>query len=274
MKFRRFIFLTVGASLVFALTMTFAPLFPAWANYAVTGIFLIVCGALWWVARARQKLSPFRPVFFAYFASVVGISVPFYLTDGGLRLVGLSTQTPKGVAVAKLFQASLTIAGILATARLCGEDLASLYIRKGRLFLSLSVGLIAAAALFVLTMHQTAVTALSTSKLASLAPWIALFVVPNALMEELLFRGLFLGRYEPIVGQGLAVLSTALAFALAHLQVTYTAGMPGFLLATFALAVAWAWLMQRTANLWGSALFHAGADMLIIVPIFAGFGAL
>jgi CAAX prenyl protease-like protein len=107
----------------------------------------------------------------------------------------------------------------------------------------------------------------------SLAPWILLFVVSNAFMEELLFRGLFLGRYEPLIGKWLAVLSTALAFTLAHMQVTYAPKLWGFLRVTLGFSIAWGWLMQKTASLWGSVLFHAGADLLIVVlPRDDGFG--
>ncbi|MGA2005041.1 MAG: CPBP family intramembrane glutamic endopeptidase [Terriglobales bacterium] len=107
----------------------------------------------------------------------------------------------------------------------------------------------------------------------SLAPWILLFVVSNAVMEELLFRGLFLRRYEPLIGKWLAILSTALAFTLAHMQVTYAPNLWGFLLVTFVFSIAWGWLMQKTGSLWGSVLFHAGADLLIILPIFSSLGA-
>jgi membrane protease YdiL (CAAX protease family) len=46
-----------------------------------------------------------------------------------------------------------------------------------------------------------------------------------------------------------------------------------FLVVLFGLAIAWGWLMHRTGSLWGSALFHAGADLLIILPIFSSLGA-
>jgi membrane protease YdiL (CAAX protease family) len=101
-----------------------------------------------------------------------------------------------------------------------------------------------------------------------------MFVVSNAFMEELLFRGLFLGRYEPLIGKWLAILSTALAFTLAHMQITYAPNLWSFLLVTLGFSIAWAWLMQKTGNLWGSVLFHAGdADLLIILPVFSSFGA-
>jgi membrane protease YdiL (CAAX protease family) len=268
-----FVLLTICGFLIFALTMTFVPVLPVWANYAARVGFLVVFGALWWVARDGHWLNRFRPVFFAYFTAVFGLSLGFFFADRGLKLLGLTTQTPIGIAAAKFLQASLIVIGILAVAKFSGEDLASLYIRKGRLILGLSVGLVAAAALLALTMLQPAVRALGTPRLMSLAPWILLFVVSNAFMEELLFRGLFLGRYEPLIGKWLAILSTALAFTLAHMQVSYAPNVWGFLLVTFGFSIAWGWLMLKTGSLWGSVLFHAGADLLIILPIFISFGA-
>jgi uncharacterized protein len=273
MKLALFALLTVCGFLIFALTTTFVPVLPMWANYAARAGFLVIFGALWWVVRDERPLGRFRPVFFAYFTAVLGLSLGFFFADGTLKLFGLTTQTPAGIAMAKFLQASLIVIGILAVARLCGEDLASLYIRKGRLILSLSVGLLTAVALSLLTLLQPAVRALGTGRLMSLAPWILLFVVSNACMEELLFRGLFLGRYEPLMGKWLAVLSTALAFTLAHMQVTYAPNLWAFLLVTFGFAIAWGWLMQETGSLWGSVLFHAGADLLIILPIFSSLGA-
>jgi len=272
-RFGLFLLLTVIGFLIFALTMTFAPKLPLWTNYGARAGFLVTFGALWWVARGEYRISRFRPVFFSYFTAVLALSLGYLFGDWGLRLCGLTTHTAAGIAVAKFSQALLTIVGVLVTTRLCGESLASLYMRKGRLILSLSVGLIAFAACAVLAVQQPAVKNLGMVKLAPIVPWIFLFVVSNAFMEELLFRGLFLGRYEPLVGKWPAILSTALAFTLAHMQVRYAPDIVGFLLVTLVLAITWAWLMHKTESLWGSALFHAGADLLIIVPIFKTLGA-
>jgi len=57
------------------------------------------------------------------------------------------------------------------------------------------------------------------------------------------------------------------------MQVTYAPNLLGFLLVLLGLSIAWGWLMQKTGSLWGSALFHAGADLLIILPIFSNLGA-
>ena len=78
----------------------------------------------------------------------------------------------------------------------------------------------------------------------------------------------FLEGTSQSVRKWLAIFSTALVFTLAHVQVSYTTPV-GFLVVLLVLAIAWGWLMRKTGSLWGSALFHAGADLLIILPIFA-----
>ncbi|HET8668315.1 MAG TPA: CPBP family intramembrane glutamic endopeptidase [Terriglobales bacterium] len=273
MRFGLFTLLTLCGFLIFALTMTFVPLLPAWINYAGRFTLLLIFAGLWWTARGEHSLRRFRPIFFAYFTAVFSLSLGFFLGDWGPWLFGLNMQTPEGVAVAKFSSAFLIVIGVLVTARLCGENLGSLYIRKGRLALGMSVGAAGAAACLLLALRQPAVSSVGGSKLVSLAPWILLFVVANGLMEELLFRGLFLGRYERLIGTWPAIISTALSFTLAHMQVKYAPELIPFLVVLVGLSIAWGWLMQKTRSLWGSAIFHAGADLLIILPIFKTFGA-
>jgi hypothetical protein len=84
MRLGLFALLTTCGFLIFALTMTFVPVLPVWANYAARVGLLAVFGALWWVARDGHRLSRFRPVFFAYFTAVLGLSLGFFLADPGL----------------------------------------------------------------------------------------------------------------------------------------------------------------------------------------------
>ena len=87
--------------------------------------------------------------------------------------------------------------------------------------------------------------------------------------EELLFRGLFLKRFEPFLGKGLSVLLTAVVFTLMHTQVTYAAQMLQFLVIALTLSLVWGYLIQKTDSLWGAVLFHATGDCLIIVAAYA-----
>jgi len=279
MRLGRFLILTICGCALFALTMTFAPLLPAWGNYAARGGLIVLTGSLWLAARGDRPLRAYRSVFFAWFAAVVGLSLAFYLGDPLLARLHLTTNTPTGVAVAKALQALLVVVGVIVTAKLFGESLGSLYIRKGRLLLGVCLGLVGCAVFVGLTFvpggpfFQSASTAGSVAKLLPLAPWVLLFVLTNAFMEELLFRGLFVGRYEPLVGKWPALLATAIPFALAHMQVTYTAQVAGFVAFVFVLGLMWGWLMQKSQSIWGSVLFHAGADVAIILPLFQSLGA-
>ena len=121
MRLGLFALLTICGSLIFALTMAFVPVLPTWFYYGARAGFLVVFGALWWVARDGHVLSRFRPVFFAYFTAVVGASLGFFLADPGLKFFGLTPQTPTGVAVARFLQSSLIVIGILAVASSAGK---------------------------------------------------------------------------------------------------------------------------------------------------------
>ena len=105
--------------------------------------------------------------------------------------------------------------------------------------------------------------------LLSLWPWILLYILSNAFAEELLYRGVFLKRYEPFLGKWLSLLVTALAFSLSHMQVAYVASTVQFVALLFPFALVWGWMMQKTDSLWGSVLFHAGGDCMIIFAIYA-----
>jgi membrane protease YdiL (CAAX protease family) len=64
----------------------------------------------------------------------------------------------------------------------------------------------------------------------------------------------------------------ALIFTFAHIQVTYSEDLPFFLAAVFILGLLWGYLIQRTDSLLSSVLFHAGADMMVIIPIMLQYG--
>jgi membrane protease YdiL (CAAX protease family) len=87
-------------------------------------------------------------------------------------------------------------------------------------------------------------------------------------MEELLYRGIFLKRYEPFLGKGLSAILTAVVFTLMHTQVTYAAQMIQFLVIVLVLSLIWGILIQKTESLWGAVLFHAAADCLVIFGVY------
>ena len=73
-----------------------------------------------------------------------------------------------------------------------------------------------------------------------------------------------------MLGAPLANVLTGFVFAVGHAGVTYTEDILAFVAITFVFALICGYLMQKTGALWGSTLFHAGADMLLIIGILSG----
>jgi membrane protease YdiL (CAAX protease family) len=134
------------------------------------------------------------------------------------------------------------------------------------------VGIVSFAAFAVLFLLQARDQGIAADRLLAYAPWILLFVFANAFMEELHFRGLLLKPFERLLGRHPANLCIALFFTLAHAPVQYAPNILWFLAILLVLALAWGYVIQKTESLWGSVLFHAGADLMIIVGIFETYG--
>ena len=90
----------------------------------------------------------------------------------------------------------------------------------------------------------------------------------NGLQEELLFRGLFLQRYQNLFGNLGANLLQATVFAIAHAGVSYTPiGFVFLFVVAFPLGLVSGYLMRTTRGLLAPVIFHAGLD----IPIYLGF---
>jgi membrane protease YdiL (CAAX protease family) len=99
---------------------------------------------------------------------------------------------------------------------------------------------------------------------------VLIFVLANASNEELIFRGLFIGRMEPFLGKFATNLVTTIPFVLIHSYTSYATDQTVFLaLQLLPFSLAWCWLMQKTNSIWGSILFHAAMDIPIVVGIFS-----
>jgi membrane protease YdiL (CAAX protease family) len=186
----------------------------------------------------------------------------------GLKVLYLTAGTPKGIAVAKISESLIALFFVLLLTVATRTDLASIYLKRGELRRGLSIGGAAFAILLIVGVALALRQGVGFMRLLSWTPWMFLFALANGFMEELLFRGLFLKRLEPFVGAFGANLLTALAFSVAPMKLGFVSNVAAFMGITFALGLVWGYVMQKTDCLWGAALFHAGADVLIIVGVF------
>ena len=264
-----FLLFFIVETMVFAL-ITLSPYLPQTAllgfHAGLTAVLLIIALLL----RRSGKGKPYWPVFYAFFVAGAAVLTSGLFSGDLLRLFKETVATPQGIALAKFSESILRVIPILVLMPVMGFDWRSMYLAAGKVRFWLPIAIAAfvvfpALAYFPLSSSQAGVL----DKLLPLWPWILLFVLSNGFMEELLYRGVFLKRYEPFLGKGLSIILTAIVFALMHTQVTYAAQMIQFLVIVLVLSLIWGILIQKTNSLWGAVLFHAAGDCLIIFGAYA-----
>ena len=225
-------------------------------------------GLAFMLVRRSRSLAWLNSVMFAFFTAATAYFVT-YLVAHPYSL----ESTVTGIAYQKVLDTLAVVVPIIVLVLASGARADSVMLRKGRLKLGLAVG---TATFLIFALSSVQVSALlfygndlSATKAVGWAPWVLLFVLPNGLREELLFRGLFLKKYQSLVGVGPANFLQALIFSSAHLGSTYSSSMAVFLVITFLLGLGFGELMKRTNSLIGSALFHAGADVPIVLGYFS-----
>jgi uncharacterized protein len=235
---------------------------------------VVLLGAALLTTRS-PRMEKFRPVVTGLFILSVAVSLDLVLSRILIKALGLQDTAPAGWAWQKVLEGAIVITTILLLNKLAGGSLGSIYVQEGNLKLGLLIGLIAfllaAAGSFPMATLFKAKD-LSIARVAPWIPWLLIYVLVNAAMEELMFRGLFLRKLQPFLGRFLSNFLVAFVFTALHGTVSYSADNLIFVAVTFPLALAWGWVMQKTDAVWGSILFHAGMDIPIMLGIFSNLG--
>lgn len=222
--------------------------------------------------RKNKKADSGLPM--SFFIAMTAISLDLYLPTSRwiVKSVGTDYTTPMGLALDKLDSSLIIILTIIIFNRLSGGSLKDLRLQKGNLRRGLSIGIPAFAAAALLSPYLAKLFGASGFTLIEVLewlPWIVVFIMGNAINEELLFRGLFLRRMEPKLGRSLSNLAVAIPFVLHHTGVTYTNDSLMFLAYLLPLALVWGRISQDNDSLLGSVLFHAGTDITVALALFS-----
>jgi len=87
---------------------------------------------------------------------------------------------------------------------------------------------------------------------------VLMICVQPAIFEELAFRGVILSALEPVIGNGEALLVSAMMFAILHLAIP---SIPHL----FIMGVALAWLKQRSGSLYPGMVLHFSHNFLVLL---------
>jgi uncharacterized protein len=249
-----FPFSTVPSELVIAYTIVLSLIFLAIA------IFL----------HSRQSLKDYWKILFSFFIASLALFLDF--------IVNIPADTMKGFLLDMLVSASIVVSVIILFTKISGNSLGSIFLKKGNIKLGIIVGLVG---FFIFAITAIPVAEfmfqgqnLSLDKVVAWLPWIIPIVLLNGVREELLYRGLFLKKYEIKLGPKTSNLLQAIIFSLSHSVAgvglnSYTPFIWALVIFTFALGLAWGYIMQRTDSIIGSVLFHAGTDIPVFIGIFS-----
>jgi membrane protease YdiL (CAAX protease family) len=212
------------------------------------------------------------------------ILIAFFIASFALNLqaisgwLGFQTSTMNGLVLAMLSSTALVVASIIVLTIVSGGSMYSIFLAKGKIRLGLLVGLIGFLIFAALSIpganYLFQGQNLTIEKLVSWMPWILPIVLANGLREELLYRGLFLRKFEGLLGNRFAILLQALIFSLSHsvagIGITqYTPYISVLVVATFILGLVLGYFMRRTDSIIGPILLHAGTDIPIFIGIFS-----
>jgi membrane protease YdiL (CAAX protease family) len=268
------LFLTCGF-LIFSLGVDYHTRF--WTNtsgaYKVGVSVVFALAAL--VLRKSEHGRAYWPIALAFCAASLTNVATWYLAAPLQRwllsLTGLSEATAPGLVLGKAVDAALRLTPIVAMVWLTGDGLGSLLVGRGNWRWSLGIGALAVGNLLATAIAVAASGSRDLAVVFADLPWWLAFSLINAVMEEIWFRSLFLGRLTPLIGAGGALWVTSLSFGISHTFAAYVdpASALVFGVIVLTLGLAWALLMQKTKTIWGSVLYHAAADTFWAVV--AGF---
>jgi len=239
-------------------------------NLAVSAIFLIA--ALWF--RYDKRLNKHWQIAFAFF--IASVAYPFSaIFDGWIRAVlgwfAVTTDTSKGLAIEKICEMLLKTIPILALVKLSGADMGSIFLKRGKLKLGVGIGALVFFFLATATFMFAVQRFTSVDTLIAAVIWGLVFSFVNSFMEELWLRGIFLKRFEPLIGINGAVWVTSIIFASMHSFAFYfdPFALAFFFVNTLALGLGCGYLMMKSDNIWGATLIHAASDFFLFVAVLA-----
>ena len=280
-RFILFVLFLIGGLAIFLFGNNWNDRFPTNnSTFYKTSLPIIFLG-LAVVLQRSEQLRKYWRIAFALFIGAFANWLNWTLGNWLLRFSGPLVSTAQDLAVDKLAQCVPVVLSIIVLTKLVGDDLGSIFLKKGDLkeglrFGLISFGIFAAifAAIAVLQANAPASQGLTAAgvglaTIIAALPWILAFVFANSLMEELWFRGIFLNKLRPLLGITATSVVTSLVFSIPHAGATYLSPfeMIIFPIVVFGLGIVNARMMLKTDSIVGSLLFHAGYDLLIIIPI-------
>lgn len=235
----------------------------------LSSLFLILS----MISYQKKSFKRYWRVFISFF--IASFAVNIQAVSGSI----VFQSTPiNNIVLSMLSSSMLVVVPIVLLSKVSGETRGTIFLTKGNLKRGVLIGSIGFAGFALISIPAAAFLFQGQNVTLSKATswiWPLLIVVfANGLREELLYRGLFLKKFEPLLGVKSSNILQAIIFSLSHTvagrgSITYTSYIVVLVVFTLVLGLAWGLVMQKTNSLLGSVLFHAGSDLSVFLGIFS-----
>jgi membrane protease YdiL (CAAX protease family) len=238
---------------------------------------LVLCAVFLTVAlrfKSDKRLNKYWRIPFAFFIGATAFPVTDLLSDWigtVLKLLTVTTETSQGLAIEKISEMLIKVIPILTLVKISGADFGSVFIKRGKLKLGMSIGWLVFFFLAPASFMFAAQRFTSLETLTNAVVWGLAFSFANAFMEELWLRGIFLKQFTLVLGEKGSVWLTSMIFAAMHSFAYYfmPEAIPFFALNTLALGLACGYLMIKSGSILGSVIIHAASDFFLFVAVLA-----
>jgi len=248
--------------------MTFFTPIPLTLKLIIRIFFLLLFFSLWRYFIKKGDTNT-KDLCFAFFALNLAFLIAMPFTS---KLWNLDQHTSKGIALIKLNDSLIISIVLIVSFFIARYDLKSIYLAKGRLVTGLVTGIIFFILFGYLALNNPQQKP-EPEFLRKNVFWILMFVMANGFMEELIFRGVLLGQLNKFYKPVWSIILTSFCFALPHLTVSYQPDVIKFFGICIILGLICGYAMYYTRSIIAPAIIHAGADLMIIIPIFSIYGA-
>ena len=275
-----FVSFWIGGLAIFLFGNNWNDLFPTNTSTLYKAALPIAFLTLAVVLYRSKQLKLYWRIAFALFIAAFANWLNWTLGNWLPRFFGPLITTAQELTIDKLAQCIPVVLSIIVLTKLVGDDLGSIFLKKGDLKEGLRFGFISfgifVAIFAVIAVLQASAPAsrgmtasgVSLNVISAALPWMLVWAFANSLMEELWFRGIFLNKLNPFLGAAATGVVTSLVFSIPHVGATYVSPVEAiaFGLIVFGLGIVNARIMLKTDSIIGSLLFHAGYDLLVIIP--------
>ncbi len=191
-----FLFIAIG-SLIMIVFSPWNPVLDRVYDYLGRISLIILLAVTVLLLQKSKQYNKYWQIVFGLLILIAAVSLDWIIGIYLIEYVGIDDTTPSGWAFQKLNECIVIVGVIILLTKLSRTSLGSIYIQKGNLKIGLIIGLAAfifaaAGSIPMATLFNA--KDLTLARIIPWSPWILIFVLANATMEEVMFRGLFLRK--------------------------------------------------------------------------------